>query len=147
MALPDDRMPPAQRYTVYAVFGALWFSGCAWLILHQFFAKADQFGNIRHPWEPKTLLLHGVVAIAATYLLGWVAARHVAQAWRSANRRLSGGSYSSCIAVLVLSGFALFFLTDDRWQQNAALAHEILGVAFAFCAIQHWCFGRRMRVG
>jgi hypothetical protein len=141
MSIVEDRMPVAQRYAVYAVFGALWLSGCLWLLLHEYFAKPDEFGAARAPFEPTALLVHGVLALVATYLLGWIAARHVAQAWRDGRRRASGGAYSACVAALVLSGFALFFVSDDRWQHLCALAHDVLGLAFTVFAAQHWFFG------
>jgi hypothetical protein len=93
------------------------------------------------------LLLHGVAAIVATYLFGWITARHVLRWWPARRRRLSGATLAAFLAALSVSGFALFFLTDDRWQRGAAVSHDVLGVAVTVFAIQHWFFasGRDMR--
>ena len=45
--------------------------------------------------------------------------------------------------LLALSGFALFFLVDDRWQHGTALAHDILGLAVTISGVQHGLFARR----
>jgi hypothetical protein len=128
---------------VYIVLGSLWFSGCLWLLLDQFFSSAGQFGRTPHPWEPPILMIHGIVALVTMYVLGWVSARHILRWWPGRLRRLSGGTLAAFLALLVLSGFALFFVSDDRWQILAARSHDILGLAVTAFAIQHWFFARR----
>ena len=144
MARHYARMPRRPRVTVYIVMGALWVTGCWWLILDQFAAQRGPFGVMPHPLEPPLLLLHGISSIAAMYLLGWITARHVLRRWTSGMRRLSGSVLAAMLALLVISGFALFFVSEDAWQHAAAVVHEVLGVAVTVFAVQHWFFrGRR----
>ena len=42
-------MSPALRRALYAAFGLLWLTGCAWLVLHYFFRTAGEFGPTPHP--------------------------------------------------------------------------------------------------
>ena len=135
-------MPRAQRAAVYLIVGVLWISGCAWLWLDQFAAQRGPFGNTPHPLEPPLLLAHGVAAVASLYLFGWIGARHALRWWVGGRRRLSGASLACVLVVLILTGFALFFLTSDAWQRYSAGAHDVLGIAVTVFAIQHWCFGR-----
>ena len=137
------RMPTRQRAAVYLILGVLWGSGCLWLLLDEFFARPGQFGTTPHPWEPPILLVHGIVAIGGMYLLGWVSARHVLRWWPGRLRRLSGATLAVFLALLVVSGFALFFSSDDRWLHGAALMHDALGLGVTVFAIQHWFFARR----
>jgi hypothetical protein len=136
-------MPRRPRATLYIVMGALWLTGCWWLILDQFVAQPGPFGVIPHPLEPPLLLLHGIFSIVGTYLLGWITARHILRWWTDGMRRLSGSVLAAMLALLALSGFALFFLTEDEWQHVAALVHEVLGVAVTVFAVQHWFFRGR----
>jgi hypothetical protein len=131
-------MPTALRYSVYAVGGGLWLSGCIWLVLHLFFQTKTQFGAEPHVWEPPLLLIHGVLGVPALYLLGWISSRHALDGWRMARRRLTGGIISSVLVVLASSGFALFFLTGDAVRTGVALLHEIVGVACLVPALAHW---------
>jgi hypothetical protein len=137
------RMPSRQRAAIYVVLGGLWLSGCLWLMLDQFFARPGQFGPMPHPWQPAVLLIHGVVAIFGMYLLGWVTARHVLRLWPGRLRRMSGAALTAFLVLLVVSGFALFFVSDDRWQRAAALSHDALGLLVTVFGIQHWFFARR----
>jgi hypothetical protein len=136
-------MSRRQRFAVYTVFGVLWLSGGWWLLLDQFFTRPGEFGRMPHPWEPAILLIHGVVAIFSMYVLGWVTARHVLRWWPAKLRRLSGGLLAALFAVLTLSGFALFFVSDDRLLRLSAASHDVLGIAITAFAIQHWFFARR----
>ncbi len=137
------RMPRGQRAAVYLSVGVLWISGCAWLYLDQFAAQRGPFGSTPHPLEPPLLLMHGVAAVASLYLFGWIGARHALRWWVGGLRRMSGGTLAAVVALLILTGFALFFLSSDAWQRYAAGAHDVLGIAVTLFAIQHWFFGRR----
>jgi hypothetical protein len=137
------RMPTGQRAVIYAVLGGLWLSGCLWLVLDQFFVRRGPFGPMPNAWQPPLLLLHGVVSVFGMYLLGWVTARHVVRWWPGRLRRGSGATLTAFLLLLVVSGFALFFLSDDRWQRAAALAHDFLGLAVTVFGIQHWFFAKR----
>jgi hypothetical protein len=137
------RMPRRRRVAVYLVLGGLWVTGCWWLLLDQFVAKRGPFGVTPHPLEPPLLLVHGVTAVLGMYLLGWISSRHVLRWWPGGLRRLSGTALALMLALLVISGFALFFVSDDEWQHAAAVIHEVLGVAVTLFAVQHWFFRGR----
>jgi hypothetical protein len=93
--------------------------------------------------EPPVLLIHGVVAILGMYVLGWVSIRHVVRWWQGGLRRVSGASLSTCLVLLVVTGFALFFVSDDGSQHAAALSHDVFGVIVTVFGVQHWFFARR----
>ncbi len=125
-----------------AAFGCLWFSGCYWLILHHFFARASEFGPVPHPWAATVLRLHGWIAVLSVYLLGWLTASHVSERWPQVNKRTSGVAIASLAAVLVVTGYALYYTTDGL-HEAAGFVHEVLGGAAILFALAHW---RRYRV-
>jgi hypothetical protein len=133
----------SERWIIYATMGFLWLSGCLWLYLEQRSAQQDLFSNERNAWAPPVLTAHGVVAVVSMYLLGWITRHHILRWWSRHRRRQSGGSLAAILAILVVSGFALFFLTDDRWQRYTSLVHDVFGVAAPILAIQHWFFLKR----
>jgi len=131
-------MPERLRYTIYLTFGGLWLSGCGWLVLHQLFATPTDFGEARHPWEPSLLLIHGILSLVTACLFGWIMARHAADAWVMNKRRISGGMLTTLLLILAVSGFALFFLTDDSWQTRSAQVHDAIGLLVTLFAVEHW---------
>ena len=96
-----------------------------------------------HPMEPAILLIHGVIAILAMYVFGWITAHHILRWWPARLRRLSGGTLGAFLGVLTVSGFVLFFVSVDEWQHVAARIHDVLGLCVTVFAIQHWFFVRR----
>jgi hypothetical protein len=131
-------MPWSLRLTIFFVFGGVWLTGCTWLALHLYFETPDEFGVARHPWEPTLLWVHGVLSIALAYVFGWIMARHASEAWRQHKRRISGGLLTAAAAVLSISGFLLFFVTNDALQLQSARVHEVIGVLVTLFAIEHW---------
>ena len=131
------RMPALQRWLVYGLAGGLWITGCAWLVLHLFFETPTEFGVEPHAWEPPLLLIHGLIAVPALYLLGWISARHALDGWRMGRRRPSGGAMLGVLGVLAASGFGLSFATGDLLRTAIAFAHEVVGVACVIVILVH----------
>jgi len=139
-----QRMSGGLRFAVLLTFGALWLSGCYWLLLHYFFARPSDFGTVEHPWSPATLRIHGWIAVGAVFLLGWITARHVSDRWPQTIKRVSGVGIASVAAVLALTGYALYY-TTDRLHDFAGAIHEVLGGAAILLALAHWRPHRRAR--
>jgi len=132
-----ERMSVGLRSAVMLTFGALWLSGCYWLVLHYFFAQPSEFGPVQHPWGPLILRIHGWIAVAGVFLLGWVTARHVTDRWAQMIRRSSGIAMASVAAVLGLTGYALYYTTDGM-HDAAGVTHEVIGGAAFLFALTHW---------
>ncbi len=130
-------MPPALRRAVYLVCTLLWVSGCAWLIVHYAFPVVTEFGMAPNPWEPGLLRLHGWIAVATVFLLGWVTADHISDRWHRTRQRVSGYSLAAFALLLVISGYGLYY-TTDRLHDVAAIAHQVLGGAAVVFALLHW---------
>ena len=140
MALP-------LRYCSYGLFVALWLTGCTWLVLQFLFRPETEFGVVAHPLQSPLLLAHGVLAIPALYLFGWISPGHALERWCNRQRRASGGTLWLMLAALTLTGFALFFLAVDSVHEYSTLVHESLGVAAGAAALVHWIRHRGTRGG
>lgn len=130
-------MPAPLRLTLWATFAALWASGCLWLALHLGLEKQTEFGPIPSPWEAPVLHLHGWLAVAGVFLLGWIGGSHVLVRWTARRNRNSGLMLATAAALIVISGYALYY-TTDRLQSAAAVVHEALGGAAILLALLHW---------
>lgn len=137
IARTSARMSVALRLTLWAAFAALWASGCLWLVLHLGLEKQTEFGPVPSPWEAPVMRIHGWLALAGVFLLGWIGGSHVLERWPARRNRNSGLVLAATGALLVLSGYALYY-TTDRVQSVAALVHEVLGGAAILLALVHW---------
>jgi hypothetical protein len=131
------QMAGALRTAVFAAAALLWLSGVLWLVLHYALAQAGPFGALPNPWEAVVMRVHGVLAVGGVFVLGWITAGHVAERWPGARKRRSGLTLGASAAVLVLSGYALYYTTGSP-HEASALVHEVLGVCALFVALAHW---------
>jgi hypothetical protein len=132
------------RTVVFAAAALLWLSGVLWLVLHYAFPQAGPFGPLPNPWEAAVMRVHGVLAVSGVFLLGWITAAHVTERWRSARKRLSGLTLAAGAALLIVSGYALYYSTGSP-HETAALVHEGLGILALLAAIGHWSRRRPSR--
>jgi len=127
-------------------FAALWLLGAAVFVLKHFFSVQGEFGVTPHPWQPTILMLHGIAAVAATFLFGWICGDHVALTWRMRADRASGVWLLAMVFVLIATGFAAFFMVSDSLRSLNGTVHEWLGLALMIPWLLHLMFGRgRMR--
>lgn len=131
------QMSPALRATILTICALLWLSGAVWLALHFAFALQTQFGPLPNPWEPLVMRVHGLLAVGGVFLLGWMAASHLIERWGSGRKRLSGLVLAGSAALLVASGYALYY-TTGALHEVASRAHECLGAASILAALTHW---------
>lgn len=135
------QMSPRLRAAVFACGALLWLSGALWLVLHFAFAEQTPFGPLPNPWEPTVMRVHGACAIAAVFLLGWVGAAHVAEGWARVRYRLSGFVLVGSAALLVSTGYAIYYTTGALHDLSARI-HDWVGSLSILIAIAHW---RRVR--
>jgi hypothetical protein len=130
-------MRPGLRASVLCLCALLWVSGIAWLVLHLAFEPRNEFGPLPHPWEAPLMRGHGLLAVGGVFLLGWLGAGHVLPRWRGSRNRVSGWTLLGCAALLVISGYALYYSVGPLHTGSAWL-HEWLGAAAIMVALAHW---------
>lgn len=134
----SQRMSPALRVTVMAVLAVLWVSGCVWLVLHLGFEHQSEFGAVANPWAPTLIRVHGLFAVAGVFLLGWITTAHVVPGLAQKRHRVSGMSLIAIAALLLLTGYALYYVVGDAVRAAVALAHEVIGVSAVLVGMLHW---------
>jgi hypothetical protein len=126
------------RSTVMIVSAALWLSGMIWMLLHYFFQVTTEFGNTPSTWEPFTIRIHGILALLAVFMLGWIGGTHVTIRWRQVRTHVHGLILLITCIVLTLSGYALYYVVDDAPRHVVGVTHEIIGALVIVIALIHW---------
>lgn len=138
-------MDTLLRRVTYSSLGLLWLTGSGWLVLQYFFQRPTAFGVAPHPLEPRLLVTHGVLALVATFFIGWVAGTHIGEHWRRRLNRTSGLTLIALFALLAVTGLGSYYLTSDSWRSGTALVHETAGVLAIVPALAHWFWRRKAR--
>jgi hypothetical protein len=128
---------------VYTVTGGLWLSGALWLAFHHFLRRQGEFGSAPHPLEPWWLPLHGALAVAGTGMFGVLWSRHVVPGWSARRRRRSGAGLVGTLAVLIVSGYLLYYLGHEQLRAVVSLLHWAIGLASPIALVAHLVTRRR----
>jgi hypothetical protein len=137
---------PARR-TLYATIAALALSGVWWIGVH--FAGAwlapreDDLQRLAQ--EALALKIHGAAAFAILLALGAMGAYHVRRGWGLRRNRGSGSVVVVVCAVLVITGYALYYLVTDASRTPISVLHWGLGLALVPLLVAHIALGRRSR--
>ena len=125
------------RLTLYAVSLGVWFSGGLWLLLHNFFFKRGEFGPEINPLEPWCLKAHGAFSFAAIWMFGLMWGVHMTKLWPFSWRRWSGSLMAGVTALLILSGYLLYYVGDDKARSIVSTLHWGIGLAAPLFFLWH----------
>ncbi|HEX7915770.1 hypothetical protein [Rudaea sp.] len=137
------RLSPRYRRIVYAAFAAIWLTGILWLIFHYFLQRLGEFGAEPHPLEAWWLRLHGAAAFVMLWLAGLLWAVHVRHGLARPKRRVTGIVLIAMFAVLVPSGWLLYYASDDALRDAVRLIHWLVGLALPLLLVVHVVRGRK----
>lgn len=146
---PHIHLRPWQRRCVDGAGALLLASGIVWLAVH--YTVGAGSGALPNPAEPWAMRLHGAAAMAALFALGLVAAGHVPQGWRatvpprSRRQRSLGIGLLVLSALLVASGYLLYYFVPEDWRAALGIVHSAAGVLAAAVLLWHRSWRRRQR--
>lgn len=138
------RLGTSARRVLYAVIAAATLSGTWWLGVHfgsTWLAAPDEAMQ-RVAREALALKVHGATAFAMLLALGAMGAQHVRRGWRLGRNRGSGSVVIATCAVLVSTGYALYYLVTEATREPVSLLHWALGLALVPLLIVHIARGR-----
>jgi hypothetical protein len=141
------RLGTTARRWLYAITTLLVASGAGWIVVHYsdvlLPGRTEELARIAR--EALALKLHGVAAFATLLALGAMLATHALRGWALRRNRASGSVIVAVLVVLTVTGYALYYLVDDRTRPPVSLLHWVLGLAFVPTFVVHIALGRRSR--
>lgn len=148
---PSHAMPASslrlerwQRRALYLTVALLTASGLLWLGAHYFLRPVTEFGESISPFEPWSMKLHGLAAMALLFLLGSLLNGHIRRALRARRNLASGWAMIGSLAVLVATGYGLYYIAGESSRPLWSLAHWVTGIGFAFGFPLHVAVGRAL---
>ena len=138
---PSHRLIRWQRLGVYCAGAVLLLTGVLWLALH--YSVGAGSGEMPHPLEAWSLRLHGLAGFASLFMFGVLGASHVPHGWRLSARqrwtqqRNSGLVLCLMAALLVLSGYLLYYFAPEALRPALGWAHALVGIAISVVLLRH----------
>jgi hypothetical protein len=102
-------------------------------------ARAELLRSLK-PWMLK---LHGAAGMAFLVALGILIPTHLKRAWQARRNRKNGAFLVAVMALLVATGYGLYYFGEDRWRATASWIHLALGFATPALLGLHIWQGRR----
>lgn len=116
----------------------LWLSGAAWLLLHYYGQVESEFGPETNPLEPWMLRIHGLALIPALLGFGGLFVVHIPKGWKDRRQRHIGLGLTVLTALLIVSGYLLYYLGDETIREWASLAHWLIGLGAPAVFVWHY---------
>ncbi len=124
----SGRISRQRRWQLYLTAIGLWLSGALWLLFHYFFMRTGEFGPTPHPSEIWWLKIHGAFSFASIWIFGLLWGVHVSKALPSPKRKRSGISLIAGFAVLILTGYLLYYVGNDSARSVISVLHWACGL-------------------
>lgn len=151
--MPHRRTARLARWQIWllSLSGAgLWLSGSAWLLLHYYGQTQGEFGPENNPLEPWMMKIHGLFLIPVLLGIGGMFVAHIPKGWDHTRQRVAGVVLCAILAVLVASGYLLYYASDETFRSWTSLTHWIVGLTLPAVFIWHYLNGlaarRRIRM-
>ena len=131
-----------HRWSVYLLGLVLLISGLAWAWLH----RLDEGGIAQGSWrefKPWLMKVHGFAALGFVLLLGTLLPVHVRHSWHARRNRANGAFFLSSVSILTLTGYALYYLGNEKLRALCSNVHFWLGAFIPLLLILHIWSGRR----
>jgi hypothetical protein len=139
------RLARWQVWLIALSGSALWLSGSVWLILHYFAQVQGEFGPEENPADPWLLRLHGLALIFALLAIGAMFVAHIPKGWSHRRQRVAGVTLCALLAVLIASGYMLYYVSGDDLRQWTSIVHWSLGLPLPAIFTWHYLNGLRAR--
>jgi hypothetical protein len=133
------RLEPVHRRIFYTVFGVLWGSGALWLLIEWF--KDPDLGGARTRLQTFSMKVHGATMLVYLAMLGSLLT-HIRRATALKANRLSGFSTLGLNGILALSGWLLYYASEDAFRQWSSTIHWTIGLASLPLLGAHVLLGR-----
>ncbi len=113
--------------------------------LSRFVQIEGEFGPQKHPWQASVLATHGAFAFLMLLGLGALWLNHVPIGWRSHRSRRIGVTLVVITALMVISGWTLYYAADEQLRPLLGNLHFAVGVMLPLWLVWHVVRGRRER--
>lgn len=131
-----------QRIFSHLTIFTLLFSGIIWLIFNFFIDHNSDF-RFLNTWS---LMLHGAASYGFLIIFGMIISTHISFNWRvKKNRRKSGIILTALFTILILSGYLLYYASNESFRNFISYLHWIFGLLATGFFIFHFVKKSKLR--
>jgi hypothetical protein len=125
------------------VLALIFLSGVVWAYWNYLVASPGDFEMSAKAWAMK---IHGAAAMAVLVLIGMLLNAHVRFAWRARRNRANGSVFLSAFAILIITGYGLYYAGDEKLRAWTSWIHLAIGLVLPILLLIHIFLGRKTRL-
>lgn len=138
---PALQLDPTFRMALYAVLAALTLTGIGWLVADEL--KEGASSELWQSIAVNLLMLHGGSGMIVLVMFGALLPLHVRLGWRASRNRLTGSVMVTCMTLLTISAFGLYYIGHETARDWSKYGHIGIGLALPILIVFHIALGRR----
>lgn len=120
----------------------LFLSGAGWVLFGWGAERDETRGELFRSFKVGMLKLHGAAAMAFLVAVGILIPTHIRRAWQARRNRVNGAFFVTVMALLVGSGYGLYYFGGEQSRAAASWIHLTLGFASPVLLAWHIWLGR-----
>ena len=132
------RLPAVQRRLLFLALGGVALSGLAWSCLDLLYGVGPMDAPALQLAKTWLARVHGGFAMAALAAIGSLLASHLPAGWRAREHLASGLSLLASAALLIVTGYLLYYASGEVFRSTNAYAHIAIGVIVCGVFAVHW---------
>ena len=121
-----------ERWSVWVTTFLVAVTGVVLAWMTYLLEPLEPWAVVHHPLQPLVLKLHIVTAPLLVFAIGMIALRHVWRHFRSGTPRgrRSGITAALTAVPMVVTGYLVQVITNERWLLAVALVHLAFGLVY-----------------
>ena len=136
------KLSARHQQWIHAVLAAVYFTGVAWLLL-RYGVRDDGLESAWSVARAWVLSAHGAAAMLMLVTIGSLLAIHVPSGWRLGTNVRSGAGMLGVMAVLVITGWLLYYASSETLRAWSGWVHIAIGAAAPLALVWHLACRRR----
>jgi len=116
---------------------ALVGSGLLWLLAHYGFGAGREEIGLPHWSESWLMRVHGFAGFVALVAVGAFLPLHVPRGWRMREERGLEITMLVCLAIAVVTAYALYYFAPDSVRPSLGWVHAAIGCAWGATIVWH----------
>ena len=139
-----NRPTQLTRFTIFLLIGLMslsFLTGLGLWYIHEQREKVEENQELQLPrWTSLCQTTHGLLNPAISAVFGFLWFAHVRGGWKMRVNRRSGGTMTTLMIILILTGVGLYY---DKGSHFWFTLHLLAGLLIAFALPVHWVSARR----
>lgn len=127
---------------LYICLSSSLITGLLFFIFNEWIVVEGEFGPVKHPYQHRILIFHGLSAFILMMILGSIFTNHIPLGWKTKKLKKAGMILASFASIQIITAFLLYYMSGEA-RDYVKYLHLIIGTLLPFALIFHIVLGKK----